>query len=180
MGRGQGDPLHPLVPKDPSIPVNPVSPVKGTGLSSPRGTVSSLGFPSSNGVSAEALFAFHDFIFVFLLPILVGVFSYILILLIRIPSFRLLLDCQPVEFFLALPSLSLLYLLDEAGLPCATSKVVGHQWYWSYEQSDLDFSAQDSYLKPGPLRLLNTDSSLIVYNSIVLRLLISSADVLHS
>ena len=96
--RGQGDPLHPLVPKDPSIPVSPVSPVKDSGLTSPRGTVSSLGFPSSNGASAEALFAFHDFLFVFLLPILVGVFSYILILMLRFPSFRLLLDCQPLEF----------------------------------------------------------------------------------
>jgi len=35
-------------------------------------------------------------------------------------------------------------------------------------------------LFPGPLRLLNTDSSLSVTSSSVLRLLVTSADVLHS
>ena len=38
--------------------------------------------------------------------------------------------------FLALPSLRLLYLLDEVGDCGLTVKTIGHQWYWSYEYSD--------------------------------------------
>jgi len=38
----------------------------------------------------------------------------------------------------------------------------------------------NSYLSTGPLRLLNVDSSLSVFRQVVLRFLITSADVLHS
>lgn len=38
----------------------------------------------------------------------------------------------------------------------------------------------DSYMSPGPLRLLSTDTTLELGSCIVLRLLITGADVLHS
>jgi len=81
---------------------------------------------------------------------------------------------------LSLPSLSLLYILDEVGFPSSTSKVIGHQWYWSYESTDLSLGSCDSYLCSGPFRLLSTSSYLDVHSSVVLRFLITSADVLHS
>ena len=34
---------------------------------------------------------------------------------------------------IALPSFALLYAMDDVGQPTLTIKVVGHQWYWSYE-----------------------------------------------
>jgi heme/copper-type cytochrome/quinol oxidase subunit 2 len=34
---------------------------------------------------------------------------------------------------IALPSFALLYAMDDVGEPTLTIKVVGHQWYWSYE-----------------------------------------------
>ena len=37
---------------------------------------------------------------------------------------------------LASPSFSLLYSLDEISNPELTLKILGHQWYWSYEISD--------------------------------------------
>src|SRR6266566_4737032 len=37
---------------------------------------------------------------------------------------------------IAFPSFRLLYLMDEVISPTLTIKVVGHQWYWSYEYSD--------------------------------------------
>jgi len=79
-----------------------------------------------------------------------------------------------------MPSLSLLYLLDEVGFPSSTSKAIGHQWYWSYEQSDLSLSRFESYATHSSLRLLGTDSLLTSSSSLVLRFLITSADVLHS
>jgi cytochrome c oxidase subunit 2 len=36
----------------------------------------------------------------------------------------------------AVPSFALLYSADELIEPALTLKVVGHQWYWSYEFAD--------------------------------------------
>ena len=38
--------------------------------------------------------------------------------------------------FIAYPSFKLIYLIDEVIDAGITIKVVGHQWYWSYEYSD--------------------------------------------
>jgi len=81
---------------------------------------------------------------------------------------------------LAIPSLSLLYLLDEVGYPAATHKALASQWYWSYETHDIHFDSFTSYLSSGPLRLLSADPSLVTYSDLVLRLLITSTDVLHA
>jgi hypothetical protein len=40
-----------------------------------------------------------------------------------------------VLVLVAFPSFSLLYAMDEVVAPSATLKVVGHQWYWSYDWS---------------------------------------------
>merc|ERR1712212_254517 len=52
----------------------------------------------------------------------------------------------------------------------------------TYERSDLHYSefSFDSYLTSGSLRLLESDTSLDLPFSVVLRILISSLDVLHS
>jgi len=44
--------------------------------------------------------------------------------------------------FIAIPSFSLLYSIDEIVEPLFTVKVVGHQWYWSYEFLDPEVVAQ--------------------------------------
>lgn len=42
-----------------------------------------------------------------------------------------------VLIVIAIPSLSLLYSMDELLYPKLTLKVIGFQWYWTYEYSDL-------------------------------------------
>lgn len=86
---------------------------------------------------------------------------------------------------IGLPSLHLLYLMDELIDPELTIKVVGNQWYWSYEYSDLsDSISYDSFLLDDSsyvlFRLLEVDSPLVlpVFSSV--RLLITSSDVIHS
>lgn len=93
---------------------------------------------------------------------------------------------------IAIPSFSLLYSLDEFVNPDLTLKVIGHQWYWSYEYSDVvqygDFEtiAFDSYMIPtgdlseGTLRLLEVDNRVVLPVGSHIRLLVSAADVLHS
>ncbi|YP_271958.1 cytochrome c oxidase subunit II (mitochondrion) [Orbicella faveolata] len=89
---------------------------------------------------------------------------------------------------IALPSLKLLYLMDEVVSPALTIKAVGHQWYWSYEYSDYEGETLgfDSYmlptsdLTPGENRLLEVDNKLILPILTHIRLLVTGADVLHS
>ena len=84
---------------------------------------------------------------------------------------------------LALPSLRILYLLDDVGYPIIRAKVIGHQWYWSYELGDKIFDSyivQDNDLEIGDQRLLEVDNRLVVPVGINLRILIRSRDVLHS
>lgn len=93
---------------------------------------------------------------------------------------------------IAMPSLLLLYMLDESIDSSLTIKVLGHQWYWSYEYTDfwsirsnvqIEF---DSYIIPqneleiNIFRLLDVDNRTIIPYKIHIRILISSADVLHA
>ena len=97
-----------------------------------------------------------------------------------------------VLLLIAVPSFALLYSLDELIDPVVTLKVVGHQWYWSYEYSDyatleggetLNF---DSYmistndLVKGSFRLLEVDNRVVLPVDTHIRLLVTAADVLHS
>lgn len=97
---------------------------------------------------------------------------------------------------LASPSFSLLYSLDEISNPELTLKILGHQWYWSYEISDFN-SCCDTYnlkyssymltnesLKEnssiGFFRNLETNKRIILPTNTHLRLLVTAVDVLHS
>jgi hypothetical protein len=51
-----------------------------------------------------------------------------------------------ISVFIAIPSLRLLYLIDEIHNPVITLKTVGHQWYWSYGCSDFTNLQFDSYI----------------------------------
>ena len=43
-----------------------------------------------------------------------------------------------------MPSLNLLYLVDDQEGHCTTVKAIGHQWYWKYDYPDVP--SYDSYL----------------------------------
>ena len=86
-----------------------------------------------------------------------------------------------ILLFIAVPSLQILYLLDDPFLPSLTIKIIGHQWYWSYEYSDFVNLEYDSYLINESLfRLLEVDNSLIFPKNIKMRLIIGRTDVIHS
>ncbi len=86
---------------------------------------------------------------------------------------------------MAFPSFKLLYFMDRTHEPEMTLKVIGHQWYWSYEYPE-EKIAFDSYmipdadLKPGQQRLLEVDHEIVVPIETNIRILVTSADVLHS
>ena len=91
-----------------------------------------------------------------------------------------------ILLFISIPSFALLYSMDEVIDPSLTLKVIGHQWYWSYEFSDAGTQvAFDSYMVPendlgfGQLRLLEVDNRIVVPVNTHIRVLITSSDVLH-
>nr|AWV83343.1 cytochrome oxidase subunit II [Muda kuroiwae] len=145
----------------------------------------------------EQLMFFHDHTLVILIIITVVV-SYMMYNLIMNKMInRFLLEGQLIEFiwtlmpavtliFIALPSLRLLYLLDEINNPLLTLKIIGHQWYWSYEYSDFFNIDFDSYMKSvnelllSEFRLLDVDNRTVLPYNTQIRLLISSFDVIHS
>nr|WMQ72179.1 cytochrome oxidase subunit II [Tibicinoides rubrovenosa]WMQ72180.1 cytochrome oxidase subunit II [Tibicinoides rubrovenosa]WMQ72195.1 cytochrome oxidase subunit II [Tibicinoides rubrovenosa]WMQ72207.1 cytochrome oxidase subunit II [Tibicinoides rubrovenosa] len=145
----------------------------------------------------EQLIFFHDHTLVILIVITIIVGYMMGTLFLNNMIDRLLLEGQFIEFiwtllpaltliFIALPSLRLLYLLDEVNNPLLTVKIVGHQWYWSYEYSDFLDIEFDSYMKStnnlndNEFRLIEVDNRLVLPFNTQIRLMITSMDVLHS
>lgn len=170
---------------------------RNTLLLEPMATWAYLGLQDRASPLMEQLIFFHDHIIIVLILIITFV-SYIISNLIY-NSFinRYILENQPIEIiwtsipaiiliFIALPSLRLLYLLDEVNNPSITLKTIGHQWYWSYEYSDFIGIEFDSYIIPNRditssiFRLLDVDNRTILPINTQIRVLITAADVIHS
>nr|YP_009995391.1 cytochrome c oxidase subunit II [Ochthebius himalayae]QNP09807.1 cytochrome c oxidase subunit 2 [Ochthebius himalayae] len=145
----------------------------------------------------EQLIYFHDHTLMILLMITVLVGYLMISLIFNKLNYRFLLEGQLIELiwtilpaitliFIALPSLNLLYLLDEINNPLISIKSIGHQWYWSYEYTDFKCIEFDSYMIPNnelkinSFRLLDVDNRIVLpYNSQI-RMMVTAADVLHS
>ena len=95
-----------------------------------------------------------------------------------------------ILILIAFPSFKLIYLIDEVIDAAITIKVVGHQWYWSYEYSDyadqdgttIEFDSYmipESDLEAGDLRLLEVDNQLVVPTNTHVRCILTAADVIH-
>lgn len=94
---------------------------------------------------------------------------------------------------IAFPSYSLLYSIDEVHDAELTVKVIGNQWFWSYEVPNIvskslnqdtiafdSFMVQDEDLVWGTLRLLEVDTKLVLPIKTHIRILVTSTDVIHS
>ena len=100
-----------------------------------------------------------------------------------------------ILMFVAIPSFALLYSTSTFCSPELTLKAIGHQWYWSYEISDVPTESEalfnekrfDSYMVSESFdknnkfpRNLCTDKLISLPSQVYIRLLITSDDVLHS
>nr|YP_010957514.1 cytochrome c oxidase subunit II [Conger oceanicus]WMY90841.1 cytochrome c oxidase subunit II [Conger oceanicus] len=158
---------------------------------------SQLGFQDAASPVMEEMIHFHDhaLMIVFLIS------TFVLYIIVAMVSTNLtntyILDSQEIEIvwtilpaviliLIALPSLRILYLMDEINDPHLTIKAVGHQWYWSYEYTDYEDLGFDSYmiptqdLTPGQFRLLETDHRMVIPMESPIRILVTAEDVLHS
>nr|YP_009485697.1 cytochrome c oxidase subunit II [Tessaratoma papillosa]AVZ00833.1 cytochrome c oxidase subunit II [Tessaratoma papillosa] len=151
----------------------------------------------ANSPLMEQLMMFHDYTIMILTMITIMVAYIMTTMMFNSMINRYLLEGQTIELiwtmmpaitlvFIALPSLRLLYMIDEMNEPTMTLKVIGHQWYWSYEYSDFVNVEYDSYMKPqndmeeSDMRLLDVDNRTMLPMNSQIRVLITAADVLHS
>nr|YP_010926795.1 cytochrome c oxidase subunit II [Latreutes anoplonyx]WKF54302.1 cytochrome c oxidase subunit 2 [Latreutes anoplonyx] len=160
-------------------------------------TWSALGFQDSASPLMEQLIFFHDHVMLVLIMITTLVGFMMGSLFLNTLTNRFLLENQTIEIiwtilpaliliFIALPSLRLLYILDEVNSPSVTIKAIGHQWYWSYEYSDFSNVEFDSYmipsneLSPSQFRLLDVDNRTVLPFNTQIRVLVTATDVIHS
>nr|QGL53127.1 cytochrome c oxidase subunit II [Leuctra fusca] len=160
-------------------------------------TWANLSLQDSASPLMEQLTFFHDHAMLILIMITTLVSYLLATLFFNLSINRYLLEGQTIEIiwtilpavtliFIALPSLRLLYLLDEVSNPAITLKTVGHQWYWSYEYSDFLQVEFDSYMIPyheqseAGFRLLDVDNRAVLPMNTQVRILVTAADVLHS
>nr|UPL65327.1 cytochrome c oxidase subunit II [Pachyphlegyas modiglianii] len=160
-------------------------------------TWGNISLQDANSPMMEQLIFFHDHTIIILLMITILVAYMLLSVMINKLINRFLIQGQTIELiwtmmpaiiliFIALPSLNLLYLIDEVNNPMLTIKTIGHQWYWSYEYSDFNNIEFDSYMKPinelnyNEFRLLEVDNRVILPMNTQIRIIVTAMDVLHS
>nr|ALO76245.1 cytochrome c oxidase subunit 2 [Craspedophorus nobilis] len=160
-------------------------------------TWSNLNLQDSASPLMEQLMFFHDHTLMILTMITMLVGYLMMTLYFNKYINRYLLEGQTIEviwtilpaitlIFIALPSLRLLYLLDEISNPSMTLKSIGHQWYWSYEYSDFAKLEFDSYMVPinelqnNSFRLLDVDNRIILPFNTQIRVIVTATDVIHS
>jgi cytochrome c oxidase subunit 2 len=167
-----------------------------------------LGIQDPATPSLEGMMSLHNYITFFLIVIVIFVFWMLFLVVYNFnetanPVSNKFTHSSLLEIvwtiipaiilvLIAVPSFVLLYSMDELIDPVVTLKVVGHQWYWSYEYSDyatleggesLNF---DSYMIPtsdlvkGSLRTLEVDNRIVLPINTHIRVLITAADVLHA
>jgi len=91
---------------------------------------------------------------------------------------------------MAVPSLKLLYKADVVPESYMTVKAIGHQWYWSYEYPDHGNFTYDAWMvqdaeeiegQDRPFtRLLTTDTQVVIPVGKVIKVQVTSTDVIHS
>nr|YP_010610800.1 cytochrome c oxidase subunit II [Stenatkina angustata]WAP91621.1 cytochrome c oxidase subunit II [Stenatkina angustata] len=160
-------------------------------------TWTTLNFQDAVSPIMEQLIMFHDHTMMIILMITMIVSYMMISLMLNKFINRLLLEGQFIELvwtilpafmliFIALPSLKILYLIEEINKPMISIKSIGHQWFWSYEYSDFKKIEFDSYMKPlndlenNEFRLLDVDNRIVLPFNINTRILVSSTDVIHS
>ena len=161
-----------------------------------------LGFQEAHSPIMKQMVSFHDL----LLWVIFGISIFVLLLLLYVifrfresknptPSrvthnttIEVLWTVIPVVilFVIGFYSLPLLYATDDTADADITIKVIGRQWYWSFEYPDHGdftfdaFMVPEEDLKEGQPRQLATDEDLVLPVGKKVRVLVTSSDVLHA
>ena len=161
-----------------------------------------FGFQEPVTPLAMQMVDFHNLLLVIVTGILIFVFSLLTYVMVRfrksanpVPqkfshnvALEILWTSIPVLILLSIsvPSFLLIYAQHRVENTEMTVKVIGNQWYWTYEYPDhneISFSSYlipESELKAGQKRLLDVDKPLVLPVNTKIRVLVTANDVLHS
>lgn len=154
-----------------------------------------LGLQNSNTPIYDIIIFFHDFTIIILVFIIILIFLIIICIITNKFTNRFILEGNIIEIlwtiipiiiliFIAIPSIKILYLTDEIPINNITIKSLGHQWFWSYEYSDIKNLEFDSFIineyTSSSFRLLDVDNRCIIPYNYPIRILTTSTDVIHS
>lgn len=167
-----------------------------------------LGFQDRCSSAMGELFCLHDHVITIMFSVIILISYIMFYMLINIGFYKHLSEGTFIEtiwsiipafllIILVLPSIKVLYMVEDVKSPLFTFKIVAHQWYWTYitplyknfiysevnvphfsfeYDSMLDDSIEFSYFP----RLIGCSSDFFLPVNITSRLLITSTDVIHS
>lgn len=161
-----------------------------------------LGLQDPVTPTAEKLYSFHNMLNIIIFAITFFVLGLLIYVVLKFNSkanptpsktthnilIEVIWTAVPVLILvvIALPSLRVLYFMDRTEDADMTLKIIGHQWYWSYEYPDHGDFAFDSYLveeedlEDDQPRLLTVDNPVVVPVNTTIRLIMTSDDVMHN
>lgn len=167
-----------------------------------------LGFQDSRSPRIGELSCLHDHVITIMFSVIILITYIIVYLLVNTKYYKFLSEGTFIEtiwsmipafllIILVLPSIKVLYMMEDVKSPVLTFKVVAHQWYWRYVvplfknfsfklgSDTLSTFEYDSILEEHSLdsefpRLLGCSSDLYMPVNTTSRLLITSTDVIHS
>ena len=153
---------------------------------------------------AESMHSFHDLLLWIIITISVFVAGLLVYVMIKFRSganpnpsktahntlIEVLWTVAPIMILvvIAIPSFRLLYVSDKAVDAQMTVKVQGYQWYWAYSYPDEgDFVVEsriaartEAEATDGKIRMLSTDTQLVVPVDTTIRVILTSDNVIHS
>lgn len=161
-----------------------------------------LGFQEAASPVARELETFHDL----LLYVIFAIAGFVTLLMIYVcvrfsakrnpnPSktshntfIEIIWTVVPVIILVALlmPSMRLLYFIEDTEEADMTLKVVGYQWYWGYQYPDHGISEfistmiPDDEIQEGQVRLLEVDNRVVLPVDTTVRIQMTAADVIHA
>ncbi|RDU34626.1 hypothetical protein DRW41_22500 [Neobacillus piezotolerans] len=118
----------------------------------------------------EQLMFFHDFIILVIVGVIVLVGYFLFVASAGYFYSRGIYEGQRLEglwtvlpgillVFIVFPSLKVLYYIEEGDSADIAVRVVGHQWFWSYEYLRILLGEIESYINSrGKIRLVEADN----------------------
>ena len=166
-------------------------------------TPKQLGLQTPVTPVAEQMYEFHNFLLIIITAISLFVLALLLICIFRfneranpVPAkwshntpLEIVWTAIPVLILvlIAVPSFRLLYYMDRVEEADMTLKVIGNQWFWSYELPEYDIafdslpkSDDEINYEAGEHRLLETDTHVVLPVDTTIRILFTSNDVIHA
>lgn len=174
----------------------------GNALAAGRSKPWQMWFQEPASPVMERIVEFHNIIFAIEVGVVVLVLGILFYVIVRfnaksnpVPSttthntlLEVIWTAVPVLILIiiAVPSMKLLYYADRIEKAEMTLKITGNQWFWTYAYPDhggFSFDSlivSDDELKKGQPRLLTVDNPVVLPAQTNIRLLFTSADVIHN